>query len=82
LGFRKLTIMNVQIKRKGCAALAKLLQTPTSELTAVHLLDARIHNQWVNIFASGLSRNSTLTELEIRGAGEVTVSGWPFHNAR
>ena len=30
----------------------------------------------MNLFASGLSRNSTLTELEIRGAGEVTVSGW------
>ena len=75
-GLRKLTITNVQMERKGCAALAKLLQTPKSKLTALHLLDTRISDQWVNIFASGLSRNSTLTELEIRGAGEVTVSGW------
>ena len=75
-GLRKLTISNVQIERKGCAALAALLQRPRSELTALHLLDARINDQWVNIFASGLSGNSTLTELEIRGAGEVTVFGW------
>ena len=63
-------------QEEGMCRTGKATSTPTSELTAVHLLDARIHNQWVNIFASGLSRNSTLTELEIRGAGKVTVSGW------
>ena len=40
------------------------------------LLDARINDQWVNIFRSGLSRNSTHTELEIRSTGKVTVFGW------
>ena len=75
-GLRKLTITNVQIERKGCAALAKLLQTPKSKLTALHLLDTCIIDQSVNLFASCLSRKSTLMELEIRGAGEVTVSGW------
>jgi hypothetical protein len=75
-GLVKLTISNVQIESEGCAALAKLLQTPRSELKALHLLDARINDQWVNTFASGLSRNSTLKELEIRGAEEITEIGW------
>ncbi len=73
---RKLTILSIQIGRKEYAALATLLQTPRSKLAALHLLNARIDNQWVNMLASGLAGNSTLIELKIKGTDKITEIGW------
>jgi len=55
--------MNMQIGRRGCAALRTLLQNPRSTLDGLHLHSGSICNECAHIIASGLTRNASLKEF-------------------
>jgi hypothetical protein len=65
IGLRKLTLSGIQIGKRGFAALATLLQNPSSNLTALNLLGNTIDDKETSIVANGLARNNLLMMLDI-----------------
>jgi hypothetical protein len=64
-GLRKLILHDIQNGRRGCAALAAILQNPRSNLTALHLQGYAFNDEEASIFAAGLAKNNTLKISEI-----------------
>ena len=71
--------INMEIRRRGCVALRTLLQNPRSNLEALHLDVGSIDDEGADMLASGLSRNTSLKELEIScpyKIDKITDIGW------
>ncbi len=64
-GLRKMSIWDVPIGRRGCAALGARLLNSRSNLLALELIRVEMEDDGVIIFANGLSNNSSLKELTL-----------------
>lgn len=82
---RKLTFTNVHFgnmfgkkdkSRPCCATLATLLMNPLSNLTKLHLHNTNIDDLGATIIATGLTTNSTLSELIFTCECKITGIGW------
>ena len=70
-----MSIWDVPIGRRGCAALGARLLNSRSNLLALELIRVEMEDDVVIIFANGLSNNSSLKELTL-GRSEITELGW------
>ena len=73
---RKIIIHGVQLGRDSCAALAALLHKPRSKLRVLDVWGANICDEGAIALSSGLSRNTTLEELNLGGNLGIKERGW------
>ena len=71
----KLFLREVYIKRGAFDELAALLQNPKSKLALLDL-GSSLGNEEAAIVATGLSRNSTLRELNLSENSDISEEGW------
>lgn len=65
-----------EIGRKGCAALAKMLQNPRCRLVELRLKNNCVDDEGVASLAVGLTKNDKLAWLDIVKGNSITDRGW------
>ena len=76
VGLMKIAIQSIPIDTNGFKALSALLRNPRSNIKVLYLEDNEIDDERAKTLSSGLSRNSTLAELNLSGNRNIQERGW------
>jgi tetratricopeptide (TPR) repeat protein len=75
-GLSKIYLPRVRIERRGCTALASLLENLYSNHTSLTLSYSEFNAEGARILANGIRNNTTLTELNLDHLLYITKHGW------
>jgi Ran GTPase-activating protein (RanGAP) involved in mRNA processing and transport len=75
-GLSKIYLPRVRIERRGCTALATLLENLNSNHTSLTLSHSEFNAEGARILANGIISNTSLSELNLDQLLYITKHGW------